>query len=413
MREQVDFAGDTSVVTIVFALAVANLGLGFALAVALDRFPVRWIMPGRRAVGSGTFVIPEVHGKDVDELPDAPTDEWSRMLREAEVEPKSIAERLLWIVKLGTIVRREKLVELDRAFFDPLSPQLIADELKQELESFHQLLESWISEAGAEKEHAGQLCEALAELLLGQATQLRGCIDGLAETSREDVARHLAAAMNAVNLLRDRADGLLCEMLTTEDRLHCVADRHRTFGGRNTLNRVGLAALFNEWWADDPDHVRLVSIAMLDLDQFELFNCQVGTARGDVALLRLGDILHDLVRKGRGFDRVARYSGQRFVLFLGDTSAKNAAKGAERFRQTIEATSFKIGEASYQITGSLAVIEVGKTETVAELIMRLEATLFECKNAGRNCGYVDSGGGPVPIKLPQYQVSGSVIELDA
>ena len=99
-------------------------------------------------------------------------------------------------------------------------------------------------------------------------------------------------------------------------------------------------------------------------------------------------------------------------MFLGDTSAKNAAKGAERIRQTIEATSFKLGEHTSEVTVSLAVIEVGKTEEPGEFISRLEATLSASKKAGRNCGYVDSGNGPEPISLPQYQVNVRVIELD-
>ncbi len=402
-----------SVVTIVFALAVANLGLGFALAVALNRFPV-WLMPpAGQGVSAGSPVTSDVSEPGFGESTSSPLDEWSQMLKEAEVNPTSAIERLLWIVKLGTIVRREKLVKLDRDFFDLESPQPITAELKQELASFLQLIEPWIAAADAEKEQFGQLCEALEKLLQDHAVQLRTCIDGLGETGRDDVAQHLLAAINAMSLLRDGAESLLCQLLATEGRLQRVVDRNRTFGERKTLTRLGLAALFDQWWADDPDHVRLVSIAMLDLDQFEPFNRQVGTARGDVALACLGDLLHDLVRQDRGFDRVARFSGQRFVLFLGDTSSKNAAKGAERFRQTIEATSFKVGEETYQITGSLAVIEVGKTEGVDEFMQRLEATLMECKKAGRNCGYIDSGGGPVPIKLPQYQVSGSVIELKA
>jgi diguanylate cyclase (GGDEF)-like protein len=400
------------VVTVVFALAIANLGLGFALAVALDLFPVWSILQVGQGSWADSLVMPETSGSGRDALTNVTKEAQPQALTDADVESKSNIERLLWGVKLDTTARREQLIELDRVFFDPHSPQPIASELKQQLESFHQSLESWIADADAESGQAGQLCKALEELLLDQAVQLRTCIDGLAEAGREGVARHLATAMNAVNLLRDRADAILCQWLTTENRWHDVADRYRTFGERNTLTHLGLAALFEKWWADDPDHVRLVTIVMLDLDQFEPFNRQIGTSRGDVALLRLGDLLHDLARQDRGFDRVARYSGQRFVVFLGDTSSKNAAKAAERIRQTIEATSFRVGEETCVLTASLAVIEVGKMERPREFIPRLEATLNKCKQAGRNCGYVDSGGSPVLIKLPQYQVNAGVIELD-
>lgn len=392
-------------VTIVFAIAVANLGLGFALAVVLDRFPMwRWI--------AGSPLNDDATENDDHGSAMSPLDEWSWRLKDAEVDPKSVIERLLWIVKLETSARRERLIELDRVLFDPRSPQPIAGKLKQELASFHQLLESWIAQADAEQEQAGPLGESLEELLLDQALSLRSCIGELEEPGRDDLAQQFATVMTAVNVLRDRVDDLLRQLLMAEDRLHSVADCYRTFGARRTLTHLGLAALFDEWWADDPDHVRLVSLVMLDLDRFGPFTRQIGAARGDIALLRFGDMLLDLLRKERGFDRVARFSGQRFIMFLGDTSAKNAAKGAERIRQTIEATSFKLGEETSQVTASLAVTEVGKTEGPGEFIPRLETTLNECKKAGRNCGYVDSGHGTEPICPPQYQVSVRVIELD-
>lgn len=399
-------------ITIVFALAVANLGLGFALAVVLDRLPVWSTAHLDRGARLESAVGPDAGAVDDDGSAMAPNDEWSQRLKVAQVVPKSAIERLLWIVKLETASRRERLIELDRVFFDPSTPQLIKSELIQELASCHQLLDSWIDQVAPLKDQVGPLAESLEELLLDQAFNLRSCSEALAETDRDDVARQLAAAMAAVNVLRDRVDAHLCQLLTYEDRLKSIPDRYRTFGTFDTLTHLGLAGVFDEWRASDPDHVRLVSLVMLDLDRFAPFTQQIGAARGDVALLRFGDMLRDLVRKDRGFDRVARFSGQRFIMFLGDTSAKNASKGAERIRQTIEATSFKLGDATSEVTASVAVIEIGKTEGPDEFIERLEATLDECKKAGRNCGFVDFGGGPELICLPQYQVSVRVIELD-
>ena len=395
-------------VTIVLALAVANLGLGFALAIALDRFPVLSMQGtgNRNRLTSPVRQDSELGGRTAG---NGPKDH----LADADIEAKSAIERLLWIVKLETRLRRGRLIELDEVLFDHPDSQPIATELKQELESFHQQLEAWMAELDAEKAEAGTFGQLLEELLVDQAVQWRACTEELAEVGGADVARHLMTATNALNLLRDQTDALLCQLLTAEDRLHCIGDRYRTYGERNTLTHLGLAALFDEWWADDPDHVRMVSVAMLDLDHFESYTREVGAARGDLALLRIGNLLHDLVRKDRGFDRVARYSGQRFVLFLGDTSAKNAAKGAERFRQTIEATTLKSGNETATVTASVGVVEVGKVEGPGDFMPRLEAALKAGKEAGRNCGFVDAGTGPAPINLPRFQVAASVIELDA
>ncbi len=398
-------------VTIVFALAVANLGLGFALAVALDRLPLFAlpqfqnrsgnVVDGQACTESGTGEASGTTG-----------DDWGQRLKDAGVDPESMIERLLWIAKLDTQDRRDRLVELDRGFFSPNASHPIADDLQQELEAFQEVLDCWIAAVDTEKANGEELAEALEELLLDQSFQMKSCVDGLAESGADDVARQLAASMNAVNELRDRIDALLCQLLTIEQRLDAVPERYLTFGERDTLTHLGMASLFEQWWADDPDHVRLVSLVMLDLDRFDSFTQRIGTARGDIALLRFGDLLHDLLRKDRGFDRVARFSGQRFVMFMGDTSAKNAAKGAERIRQTIEATSFTLGEETSEVTASLAVVQVAQAEGPAEFVSRLEEALGECKKAGRNCGFVANDEGAERIVLPQYQVNVQVIELD-
>ena len=128
-------------------------------------------------------------------------------------------------------------------------------------------------------------------------------------------------------------------------------------------------------------------------------------------LAALGRLLKTLVRQNRGFDRVGRCSGQSFLLFLGDTSARNALSGAERIRQSVEATSFRVGEAVVELTASYGVAELGKSETPAEFLKRLKQLVAEAKRAGRNRTCLDEGQGPQVLELPQYKVQGRVIDI--
>ncbi|MCA9121300.1 MAG: GGDEF domain-containing protein [Planctomycetaceae bacterium] len=406
------FVGIHSVLMIVFALAVANLGLGFALAVALDRFPILSFTGIRRNANGGANSSASALPGSLEELSTEPADKWSQMLLAAEVDAKSQTEQLLWIIKLDTASRRERLIELDRALLKNSPAPEIAEAFEQDIESFSEQVDRWIIEVEPEKEQAGAIGNALEELLLDLAVQLRSCPESDEAEGGTGVARRLEAAIHLLNALRDRTDALLCRLLTKEDRLHSVADRHRTFGEKGTFTHLGLAALFDEWWHDDPDHVRLVSVVVLDLDAFSLYSSQVGAFYADKSLNRLGDLLHSLLRKDRGFDRVARYSGQRFLLFMGDTSSKNAAKGAERVRQSIEAASFKLGNESYRITCSVGVVEVGKDEGPDQFLLRAEAAVNAAKDAGRNRGFVDAADGPVAIRLPSFGVADQCIELD-
>ena len=100
-------------VTIVFALAVANLGLGFALAVAFDRLPLFAFpqLPDRSGSGVEGLVDAE---SEPGESSGTPDDDWGQRLKSAGIDPESMIERLLWIAKLDTQDRRERLVELGR-----------------------------------------------------------------------------------------------------------------------------------------------------------------------------------------------------------------------------------------------------------------------------------------------------------
>jgi diguanylate cyclase len=399
------------VVTIVFGLALANFVLGFAMAIVFERFSVISASRLQRGPKPKLPANSEASCEKNGDLA-SPLSGESPLQIDLDIEPQSAVEELLWGIKLRMISHREQVIELDRSFFDSDEPADIADKLNEALKSLHALIESWISQVDTDEECVGARVDALEELLLDQAFQLRSCIDGLELAEREDVARHLATGMSAINTLRDRTDALLCDLLRDEQRLQVLTSQHRTFGECETLTRLGMAALFDQWWADDPERVRLVSVLVIDLDRFEPFTQRIGAAHGDTALLRLGELLHDLVRKDRGFDRVSRFSGQRFVLFLGDTGSRNAAKGAARIREAIESTSFKLGEDVLELTASVAVIEVGKSEQPSDFLQRLDAALDECKKAGRNCGFVDSGNGPEEINLPQYPENIRVIELD-
>ena len=90
---------------------------------------------------------------------------------------------------------------------------------------------------------------------------------------------------------------------------------------------------------------------------------------------------------------------------------RNATSGAERVRQTIEATSFKIDGENVELTASCAVAEMGKTESLTDFFQRLQTALALAKKAGRNRTCADEGNGPNVVELSQYRVKGRVIDV--
>ncbi|MCX7661076.1 MAG: sensor domain-containing diguanylate cyclase, partial [Candidatus Omnitrophica bacterium] len=80
-----------------------------------------------------------------------------------------------------------------------------------------------------------------------------------------------------------------------------------------------------------------LSLVMLDIDDFKIYNDILGHQSGDRILKDLANILRNQSRK---MDYVCRYGGEEFTIILPDTSKKEAFLLAERLREVIERHHF-------------------------------------------------------------------------
>ena len=75
-----------------------------------------------------------------------------------------------------------------------------------------------------------------------------------------------------------------------------------------------------------------LSVLLLDIDHFSLFNDRLGPEAGDRMLQALAGVLQ---ASFRGSDVCARYSGERFVVVMPDSSVENAQRRAAELRGAI------------------------------------------------------------------------------
>jgi diguanylate cyclase (GGDEF)-like protein len=204
----------------------------------------------------------------------------------------------------------------------------------------------------------------------------------------------------------------LLAIVMHEKRMDSFDKRLQLDGLTGIYNRAGLEAVFHEWWRDDPTRIRLVSVALLDLDRFARLNEQFGVTVGDHVLQGFSGLLKDLMRKDRGYDVACRFAGQRFAVFFGDTGPRAATSAIERMRQSIEATCFEYRGEEIQVTVSVAVTEVKVDDSTMTLFERLRKTLREAKKAGRNGTWLDDGTGPTAVEPPSYEVKGRIVRLE-
>jgi diguanylate cyclase (GGDEF)-like protein len=129
---------------------------------------------------------------------------------------------------------------------------------------------------------------------------------------------------------------------------------------------------------------REVSLVMIDVDHFKLYNDRNGHPAGDDVLRLVGSLLAE---RRRANDIVARYGGEEFAIILLDTPKGQAAELGERMRRRVAAYAFT--HAAMQPGGHLTVSVgvAGIPEDASEagiLLDAADAALYSAKRAGRN-----------------------------
>lgn len=127
-----------------------------------------------------------------------------------------------------------------------------------------------------------------------------------------------------------------------------------------------------------------LTIVMMDIDFFKIYNDKNGHVAGDVLLQKLAKLT---VSKIRDVDTLARYGGEEFLIILPETPHMNAVKVAERIRKTIEQTHFKgqEGQPKGKVTVSMGLVTYhGEYRESANLIHSADELLYKAKEQGRN-----------------------------
>jgi diguanylate cyclase (GGDEF)-like protein len=131
-----------------------------------------------------------------------------------------------------------------------------------------------------------------------------------------------------------------------------------------------------------------LSLVMLDIDDFKIYNDKLGHQAGDDILKNLAGLLKNQSRK---MDFVCRYGGEEFTIILPQTNKKEAFLIAERLRQDIQNYSFVHEEIlpNKRLTASLGLASFPEDGALpSELIASSDKALYQAKQKGKNntCG---------------------------
>lgn len=176
------------------------------------------------------------------------------------------------------------------------------------------------------------------------------------------------------------------EQLATQDGLTQIANRR-------TFNRV----LEQEWDRMQRDQQPL-SLLLIDVDYFKLYNDHYGHQAGDHCLCQVAQVLKKAAQ--RPADLVARYGGEEFAVLLPQTDTRGAIEVAQAIQRLLHdlAVEHRYSPISLQVTVSigLGTIIPSSTASMDEWVYQTDQALYAAKAQGRN-SYVQA---QATISLP-------------
>jgi diguanylate cyclase (GGDEF)-like protein len=150
-------------------------------------------------------------------------------------------------------------------------------------------------------------------------------------------------------------------------------------------NRRGFQSRLDFEWMKAQQYDAELSVLMIDVDHFKLYNDTYGHPEGDACLTRLGETLSGIAADTFGF--AARYGGEEFCLLLPNTAAARALEIGETVRAAVQALAMPHATSSHQtvtVSVGVACTTPNDTQRPGDLIEAADAALYAAKRRGRN-----------------------------
>jgi diguanylate cyclase (GGDEF)-like protein len=160
-----------------------------------------------------------------------------------------------------------------------------------------------------------------------------------------------------------------------------------------------LTGIANRWWFDSQLELEWqaairgageISLIMIDIDNFKLYNDEFGHVKGDECLTLVAQCL--VATEKRTKDLVARYGGEEFGVLLPFTDLNGAKKIAEDLVKSVNELNIPhAGNAKHpNVTISAGVASYSPTYedkasfNTTDFINRADVRLYKAKSCGRN-----------------------------
>jgi diguanylate cyclase (GGDEF)-like protein/hemerythrin-like metal-binding protein len=250
----------------------------------------------------------------------------------------------------------------------------IGEDLREQASEVAGAIEEASDTAG---EFSGELANAVRDVEHAESKEALGLTVASLLQSTADIQRtnaqlqaQLSASADQVRQLQERLEAVQLE--SSLDTL--TGATNRRFFDDSLVRLIAQAETLG-----DP-----ISLLLIDVDNFKLFNDRYGHIVGDDVLRLVASVIKQVSRFG---DVVCRYGGDEFAVILPRTAVENAFEIAERIRSGItekellrRSTREKLGH----LTVSIGVSQHQHGKTPESLVERADEWLYAAKEGGRN-----------------------------
>jgi diguanylate cyclase (GGDEF)-like protein/PAS domain S-box-containing protein len=234
---------------------------------------------------------------------------------------------------------------------------------------------------------------SLKELLSCEEPGCCEALDAMNYGTREVKIRHRDGGLRAMDLTMTpmhAADGLFVALLhdiTHHKRSEDALQRAAMLDPLTKIaNRRHFDAFLEKEWQRAIRNAQPLSLVVLDVDHFKLYNDTLGHAAGDVCLQKVAQALQD--HAARPTDLAARYGGEEFVLLFAETPAENAARLAEMIRAAVLALEIpnprSTTSAWLTVSVGVATIVPTQLDAIDNLFVCADRAMYAAKAGGRN-----------------------------
>ncbi len=219
------------------------------------------------------------------------------------------------------------------------------------------------------------------ELMTGMARRF-GEGDWSARVAKSRLPAEFVPLARAFNAMAAQLSQRERELIATNDRLTVMASIDMLSG---LANRRAFQSRLDFEWMKAQQYDCELSLLMIDVDHFKLYNDTYGHPEGDTCLTRLGEALSAVAADTLGF--ACRYGGEEFSLLLPNTGAARALEIGEMVRAAVLDLGLPHATSCHQaVTVSIGVASTkpNALQRPIDLIEAADAALYAAKHRGRN-----------------------------